>query len=126
MVRINDFRKTELTLQRTGFFKIRFVWKKYRTVMGPANFVFRGKMILDAVNLETEPWLRETTGFWIDVPKPILELMRLKNINAAESIHAAQHAFLNQFDMAADLRTECKLAEKEYRSTESQRKRPGR
>jgi DEAD/DEAH box helicase domain-containing protein len=82
-------------------------------------------VILDIVDLETDPWQRETTGFWLDVPKSILELMRLKGINPAEAIHSAQHAFLNQFPMASDLRTECKAPEKEYKA-ESSRKRPAR
>jgi DEAD/DEAH box helicase domain-containing protein len=34
--------------------------------------------------------------------------MLSRDINAAEAIHAAQHAFLNRFPMAADLKTECK------------------
>jgi DEAD/DEAH box helicase domain-containing protein len=63
---------------------------------------------------------------WIDVPKPILELMQEKGINPAEAIHAAEHAFLNRFAMAPDLGTECKAAKKEYQKTESRRKRPGR
>lgn len=86
-----------------------------------ANFVFP-----PAVDLESPPWDRETTGLWIDVPKPILSLMRGKGINSAEAIHAAQHAFLNRFAMAASLKTECKVPEKEYKTAESQRKLPGR
>lgn len=82
--------------------------------------------MLDAVDLSTPPYDCDTTGFWIDVPKVILELMRYKNINPAEAIHAAQHAFLNQFSMAQDVRTECKAAKKEYKVVESQRKRPAR
>lgn len=81
---------------------------------------------MDAVDLETAPWEREATGFWLDVPKSILDLMIAKAINPAEAIHAAEHAFLNRFAMAADLKTECKIAEKEYKSSDSQRKRPAR
>ena len=62
----------------------------------------------------------------MDVPNPILNLMRVKGIIPAEAIHAAQHAFLNRFDMGADMKTDCKAAEKEYKTTESQRKRPAR
>lgn len=69
---------------------------------------------------------RSTTGFWIDVPKAVLDILRMKALNAAEAIHAAEHAFLNQFPMAADVKTECKLAIKEYKSADSSRKRPGR
>jgi DEAD/DEAH box helicase domain-containing protein len=81
---------------------------------------------LDTVDLETLPWERETTGLWIDVPKPTLELMDNKGIKASEAIHAAQHAFLNCFVMGADLKTECKVAVKEYKTTKSRRQRPGR
>jgi Distinct helicase family with a unique C-terminal domain including a metal-binding cysteine cluster len=87
---------------------------------------FRNKVILDAVDLDTPPWEHETTGLWVDVPNPVLKLMRVKGINPAEAIHAAEHAFLNRFAMGADMKTECKAAEKEYKTTESQRKRPAR
>ena len=86
----------------------------------------RNKQILDAVDLDAAPWERETTGMWIDIPKNILQLMNEKGINAAEAIHAAQHAFLNRFALAADLKTECKPPEKEYAAKESKRKRPAR
>ncbi|KII88939.1 hypothetical protein PLICRDRAFT_175191 [Plicaturopsis crispa FD-325 SS-3] len=86
----------------------------------------RNNAILDVVDVETPPWEHDTTGFWIDVPKAILQLMMDKNISPAEAIHSAQHAFLNVFSMGTDLRTECKAAEKEYKASESQRKRPGR
>jgi len=89
-------------------------------------FKIRNNVIIDAIDINTLPWVRETVGFWIDVPTSILELMLAKNINSAEAIHAAEHAILNRFAMSADLRTECKAAEKEYKATESKRKRPAR
>ncbi|EAU88392.2 DEAD/H helicase [Coprinopsis cinerea okayama7 len=89
-------------------------------------FKIRNKSILDAVDLDTPSWERDTSGFWIDVPKPILELLRSLQVNVAEAIHAAEHAFLNQFPLSEDVKTECKAAEKEYRVTESTRKRPAR
>ena len=52
--------------------------------------------------------------------------MRNTGINAAEAIHAAEHAIMNRFALAADLKTECKVAEKEYKVAVSQRKRPAR
>lgn len=76
--------------------------------------------------METPPWERESTGLWIDVPKPTLDLMRAYGIHPAEAIHAAEHAFLNRFALASDIGTECKPAEKEYKSTPTQRKRPAR
>ena len=90
------------------------------------SYFRRNKQILDAVDLDTAPWIRDTHGMWIDVPRDILGLMRAKGINAAEAIHAAQHAFLNRFAMAPDLKTECKLAGKEYAVRPSTRKRPAR
>ncbi|EKM82852.1 hypothetical protein AGABI1DRAFT_125317 [Agaricus bisporus var. burnettii JB137-S8] len=76
-------------------------------------FKIRNNTILDAVEIDTPPYVCDTTGFWIDVPRSILELLRRKHFNLAEAIHAAQHAFLNQFPLSEDLRTECKAAEKE-------------
>ena len=92
----------------------------------PTEIFHRNKTILDAVDLDTPPWEREATGLWLDVSKSLLDLMHTKGINPAEAIHAAEHAFLNRFAMAADLKTECKAAEKEYKAQESQRKRPAR
>lgn len=72
------------------------------------------------------PFERRTTGFWIDVPKATLDILRLKAINAAEAIHGAEHAFLNRFPMAADMKTECKVPVKEYMAADTKRKRPAR
>ena len=84
------------------------------------------KVILDSVDLNTPPWEREATGFWLDIRKDVIDLMISKSLNPAEAIHAAEHAFLNRFSLAKDLKTECKIAEKEYRTSDSQRKRPAR
>ncbi|KAG6832721.1 hypothetical protein H0H92_012293 [Tricholoma furcatifolium] len=90
-------------------------------------FKLRNKVILESVDLDTPVWQRETTGSWIDVPKSLLMLFLLKGINPAEAIHAVQHAVLNRFPMAQDLKTECKAPEKEYtKAAESKRKRPAR
>lgn len=86
----------------------------------------RNQRILDTVDLETPAWERETTGFWIDLPTSILDLMRDKKIDAAEAIHSAEHALLNRFGLPDDIKTECKASEKEYSVTPSQRKRPAR
>ena len=72
------------------------------------------------------PFERTTSGMWIDVPNSALYALRAKSINPAEAIHAAEHAILNRFAMSSDIRTECKAAEKEYMTSESQRKRPAR
>ncbi|KAK2467067.1 hypothetical protein APHAL10511_001325 [Amanita phalloides] len=89
-------------------------------------FKIRNKRILDTVDLDTPVWERETMGFWIDLPRVILDVMRDKNIDMAGAIHAAEHALLNRFSLSEDVRTECKASEKEYRVTESRRKRPAR
>lgn len=86
----------------------------------------RNQRILDTVDLDTPTWERETTGFWIDLPTSLLDLMRDKKIDAAEAIHSAEHALLNRFGLSDDIKTECKASEKEYRVTASQRKRPAR
>ncbi|KAL0566115.1 ATP-dependent 3'-5' DNA helicase, partial [Marasmius crinis-equi] len=87
-------------------------------------YKMRGSVILDVVDLENDPWEQETTGLWIDVPDHVLPLLRDKAIKPAAAIHSAAHAFLNQFALSQDLRTECKAEEKEYLKKESQRKRP--
>lgn len=76
--------------------------------------------------MESPPFERETTGFWLDVQKHVLDLMVERNIIPAEGIHAAAHAIMNRFALAHDLKTECKLAKKEYKAVESKRKRPAR
>ena len=88
--------------------------------------IIRAGSIIDTVDLETPPWERETTGMWLDIPKATLVLMNNNGINPAEAIHAAEHAFLNRFSLAVDLKTECKVPEKEYKASASQRKRPAR
>ena len=86
----------------------------------------RNNVILDAVDLEMPPFERSTSGFWVDLSKATLDILRLKNVNAAEAIHSACHAFLNRFAMQADVNTECKVPVKEYLARGSKRKRPAR
>lgn len=69
------------------------------------------------------PYENTTTGMWIDVSKEALGLL---DGDAAAGIHAAAHAFLNQFPMAGDLRTECPVPLNETTKKDSPRKRPGR
>lgn len=107
-----------------------------------SSFINRNNVILDSVDIQTPPYERMTTGktlssrprfslialigMWMDVPKTVLELMKQKGINPADAIHAAQHAVLNQTHLSSDLKTECKVPQKEYAPTESSRKRPAR
>ncbi|KAJ7261398.1 DEAD/H helicase [Mycena haematopus] len=88
-------------------------------------FKIRNGSILDTVDLENDPWEHETTGFWIDVPSPTLELLRSKRFKPAAAIHSAAHALLNRF-VLKDVKTECKAPEKENKRQESSRKRPAR
>lgn len=96
------------------------------------NFkLLRHNVILDSVDLETPPFERDSTGMWVDIPKLVLELLFRKGMNPAEGIHSAQHAILSltplySISSAGDIRTECKAPEKEFRVSESKRKRPGR
>ncbi|SAM82972.1 related to HRQ1-putative RecQ helicase [Ustilago bromivora] len=93
--------------------------------------VDRRANILDAVEVDCPPFIRHTKGLWIDVPTWLIDAMTEKRINAAAAIHAAEHALLSLTPMfvvsvAGDVRTECKIAEKEYAAKPSSRKRPAR
>ncbi|KAJ3931034.1 MAG: P-loop containing nucleoside triphosphate hydrolase protein [Lentinula lateritia] len=90
------------------------------------GFADRHNVILDVVDVESSPWIHETVGLWMDVPDLVLQLLRDKRIKPAAAIHSAEHAFLNRFPLASDIRTECKAEEKEYFKKESRRKRPAR
>ncbi|KAI0030364.1 DEAD/H helicase [Vararia minispora EC-137] len=88
--------------------------------------ISRGGKILDTVFVDMPPYERTTTGFWIDVSKPALDLMTGINISLAAAIHSAQHAVLNRLQMTTDIRTECKPAEKENMKGPTTRMRPAR
>lgn len=93
--------------------------------------VDRRANILDAVDVDCPPFIRDTKGLWIDVPLWLVNSLIDKTINAAAAIHAAEHALLSLTPMfvvslAGDVRTECKVAEKEYARKPSTRKRPAR
>ncbi|KAJ4501783.1 P-loop containing nucleoside triphosphate hydrolase protein [Lentinula lateritia] len=95
-------------------------------VFGKLSNICRHNVILDVVDVESSPWIHETVGLWMDVPDLVLQLLRDKRIKPAAAIHSAEHAFLNRFPLASDIRTECKAEEKEYFKKESRRKRPAR
>ncbi|KAF8810709.1 DEAD/H helicase [Phlegmacium glaucopus] len=79
------------------------------------------KTILDAVDLLTPPCERETTGFWIDLPTSILDALRLSGIDSAEATHAAEHAFLNQFPLSEDLKTDCRVVQEDNKDSQVKR-----
>lgn len=88
--------------------------------------------ILDAVDVDSPPFVQHTRGFWIDVPMWIVHTLTAAQINVAAAIHAAEHALLSLtpmfvVSMAGDVRTECKIAQREYmKSKATTRKRPAR
>ncbi|KAF4615135.1 hypothetical protein D9613_002873 [Agrocybe pediades] len=89
-------------------------------------FKIKGGNILDAVELMTPPWERETTGFWIDVPRNILQRLSSLEIDGAAAIHAAEHAFLNQFHLSTDVKTDCRVAKEDYSDANTPAVRPPR
>ena len=89
------------------------------------------RRILDAVQVDNPPIIINSKGIWLDVPKAALEILKSRRLNLAAGIHAAEHAVLSlmpQFviSMPGDVRTECKVAIKEFAKKESSRKRPAR
>lgn len=91
----------------------------------------RRNNILDAVDIDTPPYVRETHGFWLDVSSTCIDILNLKKIHVAASIHAAEHALLSLTPMfvmsvAGDVKTECKPPEKEFAKTKTSRVRPAR
>lgn len=122
--------------------------QRIRRVRGSRSMVFYGSVrvtsivfgyfkidkkgnILDAVDVDTPPIVRNTHGVWLDVPKIALDLLQEKGIHIAAAIHAAEHALVSLtpiyvMSVAGDVRTECKSPEKEYAKMPSQRKRPAR
>ncbi|KAF9471178.1 P-loop containing nucleoside triphosphate hydrolase protein [Pholiota conissans] len=86
-------------------------------------FQSKGNVILDAVELITPPWEREALGFWIDLPDNILKLLQMQDIDSAAAIHAAEHAFLNQFVLSQDMKTDCRVVKDENKDDSSSIKR---
>ncbi|KAH9997523.1 P-loop containing nucleoside triphosphate hydrolase protein [Russula vinacea] len=85
--------------------------------------------VLEKVEVEMPPYENTTTGMWIDVSKAALHFLGIEGISCAAAIHCATHAFLNQFPMAADLRTECRSDDNdndEGKPAEALRTRPAR
>jgi DEAD/DEAH box helicase domain-containing protein len=89
------------------------------------------RRILDAVEVDNPPIILYSKGMWLDVPKSALDILKSRRLNIAAAIHAAEHAVLSLMpnfvvSMPGDVRTECKVALKEFAKKESQRKRPAR
>ena len=91
----------------------------------------RKRRILDAVQVDNPPIILFSKGMWLDVPRRALEILTERRLNVAAAIHAAEHAILSLMpnfviSMPGDVRTECKVAIKEFAKKETQRKRPAR
>ena len=89
------------------------------------------RRILDAVQVDNPPIIINAKGMWLDVPKSALKILQSRRLNYAAGIHAAEHAILSLMpnfviSMPGDVRTECKVAIKEFAKKESSRKRPAR
>ena len=89
------------------------------------------RRILDAVAVDNPPVDIYSKGMWLDVPKRALDILNARRLNLAAGIHAAEHAILSLMpsfviSMPGDVRTECKVALKEFAKKASQRKRPAR
>ncbi|KAG6041244.1 hypothetical protein E4U41_005371 [Claviceps citrina] len=104
--------------------------KIQQNVFGYFKVDKRGR-ILDAVQVDNPPVIRYSKGMWLDVPKKALQILEERRLNSAAAIHAAEHALMSLLptfviSMPEDVRTECKVALKEFSVNETQRKRPAR
>jgi DEAD/DEAH box helicase domain-containing protein len=89
------------------------------------------RRILDAVQVDNDPIVLYSQGFWLDVPQKALEILVDRRLNIAAAIHAAEHTVLSLMpnfviSMPGDVRTECKISTKEFAKKETTRKRPAR
>ncbi|KAG5983845.1 hypothetical protein E4U55_006995 [Claviceps digitariae] len=104
--------------------------KIQQNVFGYFKVDKRGR-VLDAIQVDNPPVIRYSKGMWLDVPKRALEILQDRRLNSAAAIHAAEHALMSLLptcviSMPEDVRTECKVALKEFSANETQRKRPAR
>ncbi|QID83611.1 ATP-dependent 3'-5' DNA helicase [Saccharomyces pastorianus] len=108
------FGKIKTTIVVFGFFKM----DKY-------------KRIIDAIETHNPPVIINSKGFWIDIPKRVLDICQKKQLNVAGAIHGAQHAIMGmlpRFIVAGvdEIQTECKAPEKEFAERQTKRRRPAR
>lgn len=93
--------------------------------------VDKKRRILDAVQVDNPPIIIFSKGMWLDVPKAAIHILDSRRLNVAGAIHAAEHAILSLMpnfviSMPGDVKTECKVAIKEFAKKETSRKRPAR
>jgi DEAD/DEAH box helicase domain-containing protein len=125
-VETEAIRKIPKSLSRAFYGAI----KIQQTVFGFFK-VDKKRRILDAVQVDNPPIIIFSKGMWLDVPKKALEILIERRLNVAGAIHAAEHAMLSLMpnfvvSMPGDVRTECKVPQKEFAQKESSRKRPAR
>ncbi|PHH71216.1 hypothetical protein CDD82_6676 [Ophiocordyceps australis] len=87
--------------------------------------------VLDAVQVDNGPVIRYSKGMWLDVPRRALDILEQRRLNAAAAIHAAEHAVMSLLptfvvSMPGEVRTECKVAAKEFAQRPTRRRRPAR
>lgn len=104
---------------------------KIRAVVFGFFKIDKNRRILDAIQVENPPIEILSKGMWLDVPKSALKILNSRRLNIAGAIHAAEHAILSLMphfviSMPGDVRTECKVAIKEFAKKETSRKRPAR
>lgn len=104
---------------------------KIRAIVFGFFKIDKKRRILDAVEVNNPPIEILSKGMWLDVPNSALEILSSRQLNVAGAIHAAEHAILSlmpQFVISSpgDVRTECKVAIKEFAKKETSRKRPAR
>jgi len=104
--------------------------KVYQNVFGFFK-VDKKQRILDAVQVDNPPIIIFSKGMWLDVPKSAIDILNSRRLNLAGAIHAAEHAILGLMpnfviSMPGDVKTECKVAIKEFAKKETTRKRPAR
>ncbi|KAG0147441.1 hypothetical protein CROQUDRAFT_42913 [Cronartium quercuum f. sp. fusiforme G11] len=66
----------------------------------------RRQNVLDSFELPTEPLLRQSKGFWLDLPLSAIITLRKYEIHLPTAVHAAEHALLNL--AGDDLKLDCR------------------
>ena len=125
-VETEAIRKIPKSLSRAFFGSI-----KIKQVVFGFFKVDKRRRILDAVQVDNPPIIIHSKGMWLDVPKSAIEILNSRRLNLAGGIHAAEHAILSLMpnfviSMPGDVKTECKVAIKEFAKKETSRKRPAR
>ncbi|KAI5954282.1 HRQ1 [Candida jiufengensis] len=111
----------KVTMRVFGFFKVN-----------------RKEEILEVVEVDNPPVISYAKGCWLNIPRLAIDIIIAKKLSAAGGIHAAEHAIMNMLPIHIntsksntnmgdfEMGTECKAPTKEFKSTESTRKRPAR